>query len=203
MTRFLEHLSSGGYDMTRRFLDSISKISEIVIFMFHISTSGAARSTHSLQLKLRNEYRRFSQHADGIRNIFVMNGHLVFVHYFDKAGNSKGVEFDPTQPTILIPHSKVSSRLLLYFAFLLPVAINLESKSLKLKLEQGLLNKEVYEAESLMLCVKAQYPFVFFGWICDSLKVAADNGHEAFDDLMKKAADAYGRCIRRCMIKCN
>lgn len=203
MVEFLEHIKSSGYDIANNFSGQISKLSEIVIYMFHISTAGAVRSTHSLQLKLRNEFRRFSQHSDGIRNVFIMRGHLLFVHYFDKAGNSKGIEFDPSQPTILIPHRKVSSRLLLYFAFLLPLAINLQAKRLKQRVEQGLLSREFYEAECFVLCIKAQYPFVFFGWTPEISTINLQKTSEVVESLFGKGADAYGRCIRRCMIKCN
>lgn len=203
MAKLLEHLNSSNFELAEDKLNQMYKLSELVIFMFHLSIAGAARSTHSLQLKLRNEYRRFSQHSDGTRNIFILRKHMVFIHYFDKAGNSKGIEFDPSKPTILIPHVSISARLLLYFSFVLPLAVDKLSKGLSARFEKHQLTKEELEVEKLILCVKAQYPFVYLGWSPETASLKRENSEQLLEYIFGRATDAYGRCFRRCMLKCK
>lgn len=197
LRELLEHL---GTDLseTDRFWPLACKLSEMALYLFHISTAGAVRCSHSLGIKLRNAPGVFSQDVDALRNVYIMRNRLAVIHFFDKAGSARGVDFDPEKPVILIPHIKVGSRLLIYFAFVLPIAISIRTKYMFEKARLLQANDARLENEKLVLSMKSQYPFLYLGWEVDE-----PSQKLTMNDVFKRAQAAYYRCFRRSMIRCK
>jgi hypothetical protein len=188
---FCKHLDMINYPMDR-FCRLAERISQLIIFMFHISIPGAIRISHAVKLKLFNEIPNAAENVDALRNVFILKGQIVMLHSLDKAGSAKGVEFDPNAPTISIPHPATGARLLLYFVYILPLYLMEKHKLLsKAQLEQS-----IFAKEELWLHIKAQHPFVPLTW-------SPNDGPVTISDFLKRAEGAYNRAFREMSLRCK
>jgi hypothetical protein len=73
-TDFLKHLDDDVEKDLDGILHSGEKISEISLFLFHISTAGSIRGTQAVQMKIFNEAFRSSMDLDSLRNLYIYQG---------------------------------------------------------------------------------------------------------------------------------
>lgn len=124
---------------------------------------------------------------------------LIFVHYYDKAAASRGIDFDPDKPVVLVPHPKVGSRLLLYLGVVLPIVVFCSHRRILHRKSISPLNNVSFDNCRLILALKAQHPFIPFAW----------SGSQGADVKVSKAqvltnADhAYSRTFREMSLKCK
>lgn len=70
----LKHLNEDIEQNIDGLIQAGEKISEIILFLFHISTAGSIRGTQAVQMKIFNEAFRSSMDLDSLRNIYIYQG---------------------------------------------------------------------------------------------------------------------------------